>query len=513
MTLFSPRPNLLLRGLPLVALVPGVLACAPDLPVVTWRAGAPPGSEDGGVHVEVEPPSPLDAAPPILRLRLSFGAEPPVDPGRVFLIEGEIGPSHVRQIERDDLSKALSARIVPAFVWLDEAALPEQVVVVAPTVPLEFGATFTVASGDPLFSAELRVLEVDPARTLERVWPPLEGGITAALGIWCGEDAIAPFEVRAALEPGGPPGFFRAGAALGAGMRCARFEADPGSSVELGEGAAFVGPPALELGGLLRLDPRPFVSEASPSPVEPLACEIGEVAFGPGCARVLDDRLIGRAPEAPFLWVVASGELGIDQVFTTAAGDPFGVAGLAPLTSIGLSVTAVDLSGGAAGALVSVSTLAPMPHVIINEVYANPLGEEPEQEWIEIVNDGAVAADLGGYIVADIGGKAELPSAWLAPGELALIVNEAYNEMEDELDPAPLPGTLILRVPSLGRSGLSNGGEPIKLLDPAGNVLSRAPATPKPKPGSSLARVSPAAVDGLAMSFKIARPTPGSPNE
>jgi len=228
---------------------------------------------------------------------------------------------------------------------------------------------------------------------------------------------------------------------------------------------------------------------------------------------VLDDRLIGRAPEAPLLWVVASPELGLDHVFTTADGDPFGIAPLAPLSSVGLDVTTIDIAGGAVGAFVSASTLAPMPHVIINEVYANPLGEEPEQEWIEIVNDGAVEADLAGYVVADIGGKAVLPSVLLPPGGLALIANEVYNEMDDELDPVPPPGALIVRIPNLGRSGLSNGGEPIKLLDAAGIVLSRAPAAPKPKPGWSLARVSPSAVDGLATSFKIARPTPGLPNE
>jgi hypothetical protein len=510
----SSHQSLLLLRRALLALVSGALACAPDLPVPTQRAGAPPGSSDGGVRLEVEPPSPIEAAPPILRLRLFFDAEPPVDPARVYLIEGEIGPSHIRQIKRNALSKALSARIVPALVWLapgDEAA--EQVVVVAPTVPLELGGTFTIATGEPSFSAQIRVLKDDPARTLERVWPPLEGGVTGSLGIWCGDEAIAPFEVAAALEPGGPPGFLRAGAVNGAGMRCARFEAEPSSSVEIGMDAALVGPPAIELeSGYLRLDPRPFVHEASPSPVEPLACDPDEVQLGPGCARVLDDRLIGRAPEAPLLWVVASPELGIDHVFATAGGDPFGIAPLAPLTSLGLGVTTLDIAGGAASVVVSVSTLAPMPHVIINEVYANPLGEEPEQEWIEIVNDGAVAADLAGYVVADIGGKSALPSVELPPGGFALIANEAYDELEDELDPAPPPGALIVRVPGLGRSGLSNGGEPIKLLDAAGIVLSRAPATPKPKAGWSVARVSPLAVDGLATSFKLSRPTPGSPN-
>lgn len=499
------------RGLPGVALLTGALACSPDLPLPIKRSGAPPGSADGGVSLAIEPPSPIDAAPPILRLRLAFDKAPPVDPARVYLFKDELGPSHLRQIERDELSKALSKRIVPALVWKDEAASPEQVVVIAPTAPLELGATYTVASGEPPFAAELRVVEDDPAPTLKRLWPPVESGITAALGVWCGEDALTPFDRALRLEPGGPPGFLRPGAVAGAGLRCARFEAESGATDELGDG--LVGPPALELeGGLVRLDPRPFLSEASPSPTEPLACDEGEIQFGPGCARVFDDRLLGRAPEAPLLWVVAAPELGLDHVFATDGADPFVIAPLAPLASLSLDVTVIDAAGAPARSSVSVTTLEPMAHIILNEVFANPLGEEPEQEWVEIVNDGAVAADLGGLILADVGGKTALPSIELAPGAIAMIVNERYNESDDELDPVPPPGAVLIRVPKLGKDGLSNGGEPIKLLDADGRLLSRAPATPKPKPGWSVARVSPGAPDGLASSFKLSGPSPGEPN-
>ena len=497
------------RGL--LALLSGALACAPEFPVPVKRAGVPPGASEDGVRVEVEPASPVEAVPPILRLRISFPAGLPVDPDRVLLVSGELGRAHIRQIEKGTLSKALTARVVPAIAWMDEDATTP-VIIVAPTIALELGETYTIASGEPSFSAQIRVLEDDPATTLERVWPPLEGGVTASLGIWCGDAPLAPFKVEAALDPGGLQGLLRAGAVEGAGLRCARFEAE--SSGELEPDAAVVGPPALALAsGLVRLDPRPFVHEATASPVEPIPCEPDEIAFGPGCARVLDDRLIGRAPEAPLLWVVSSPELGVDQVFATEDGDPFGLGALPPLTSVALDVAAVDAAGAVARGVVSASTLAPMPHVIINEVYANPLGEEPEQEWIEIVNDGAVAADLAGYVVADIGGEAVLPSVELPPGGFALIANEAYNEVDDELDPAPLPGALIVRVPSLGKSGLNNGGEPIKLLDASGTVLSRAPAAPKPKAGWSVARVSPSSVDGLATSFKQSQPTPGAPNE
>ena len=35
-----------------------------------------------------------------------------------------------------------------------------------------------------------------------------------------------------------------------------------------------------------------------------------------------------------------------------------------------------------------------MPHVVINEVLANPVGGEPAQEWVELYNDGRAPAVL-----------------------------------------------------------------------------------------------------------------------
>ena len=61
-------------------------------------------------------------------------------------------------------------------------------------------------------------------------------------------------------------------------------------------------------------------------------------------------------------------------------------------------------------------TQAPMPHLVINEVLANPIGPEPHQEWVELYNDGAVAAELADFALCDIGGEAWLPEAVLEPG-------------------------------------------------------------------------------------------------
>ncbi|MEO7329486.1 MAG: hypothetical protein ABI193_12960, partial [Minicystis sp.] len=105
-----------------------------------------------------------------------------------------------------------------------------------------------------------------------------------------------------------------------------------------------------------------------------------------------------------------------------------------------------------------------------------------------------------------------LPPAWLAPGAFALIVNDGFVE-DDGYDPPPGPDTLIVHVPKLGHVGLTNAGEPLLLRDPAGAVVSRFPAGPKPKAGLSLSRRSPETPDLSPAGFARTVPSPGVPNE
>jgi len=461
--------------------------------------------------VELWPDAPLDAAPPVLRAHLHLPgiAADQVDLARVLLLHGEIREAHLRQIVRGELSKALSERIVPSITWTEEPAPGELRVVLAPTAPLTPGETYAVASGAPPFVEHLQVLSEGAPPVLARVWPPPDLAATAGMGVWCGhEDLPADTEILQ-LDPGGPAGELRRGAAGDIGRACVRFEASPASAT--GEGP-FVGPPAL---GLTRsapgpgLDPRPFAVQTDPPALAALPCAPGEVPFGPGCASVADDRIFARSPAAPLLWAVA-GE-GLDLVIAAGPDDPLFIAPLPPFQLIELKVAVVDVAGRATWSSFGAETLPPLPHIIINEVLANPLGPEPAQEWVELYNDGLAAADLGGYVLVDIGGETELPSAVLQPGGYALVVNEAFLE-DDELDPPTSPNALLVRVSKLGKSGLGNGGEPLRLEDAAGVVVSRSPAAPVPKPGMSLARVSPRSPDGLPGAFTTGWPTPGQEN-
>jgi hypothetical protein len=223
----------------------------------------------------------------------------------------------------------------------------------------------------------------------------------------------------------------------------------------------------------------------------------------------MDDRLRVRSPKAPLLWGIAGENL--DLVKTTKATELFVMKGLPSASSISLDVLTFDVFGQALRQTFVTTTLSPLAHIVLNEVLANPLGPEPHQEWVELYNDGAVPGSLDGYTIADIGGKTLLPEVTLGPGQFALVVNETF-EMVDDVDVTPPDDVLLVRVPTLGKSGLSNGGEPLRLLDKQGFVVSRFPAIPKPKAGQSLARVVPDAPDGVSASFVVAQPTPGGTN-
>jgi hypothetical protein len=160
----------------------------------------------------------------------------------------------------------------------------------------------------------------------------------------------------------------------------------------------------------------------------------------------------------------------------------------------------------------TIATAEPMAHVVINEVLANPIGEEPDQEWVELYNDGARAAFLADYRLIDIGGEVVLPALYLPPGGYALVVNDSFDA-DSPYDPRPDEHAIVLRVPSLGKNGLNNQGEPLELVRGPSQVVSRFPPEPKPKAGHSVVRLHPAALDELPTSFARSElPTPGAAN-
>lgn len=503
------RASFALLGLGLVA--SAFSACLERRATPTTAPSLADASAPADDPVHVEPAAPLDAAPPVLWIR----AEMPVDPARIVLVHGRAGSAQVSQVRRGELSKTLRAQLVPVAIWsedpsllLDGGAASTGSVVIVPSEALVPGDEYTLLSGEPARATTIHIAPDDPAPILARVWPPAGASATARYAVWCGDVALPPIDQAMALAPAGLQGRIIRGVVDGDGAaRCLRFEA-PAAADSADRGAQ--PPPSVSDGeALFRLDPRPIEDNAPGHPIPTLACDAAEIPFGPGCALVADDRLTVRAPAAPALWTIVGA--GIDRVLVTAAGESFAVTGLAPAQSATLAVVVVDDRGEAQRAMVTFATLASMPHLILNEILANPLGPEPRQEWVEILNDGAMPAELGGHVLIDVGGETILPAATLPPGAFALIVNQAFVDA-DGVDPAPEPGSFVVRVPKLGHNGLSNDGEPLALQDPNGVVISRSPVGPKTKAGISLARLTPAAPDAEEGSFVLTKPSPGRAN-
>jgi hypothetical protein len=471
-----------------------LLLCALALGACQPLPEQPSGPPSTAVEVTIEPEAPLDEAPSVLRLRLPWSERSLDSPEDVLLVSGELSDYHVGRIRRRDLPKTLIARIVPALTWIDGDAL-----VVAPSAPLLLGERYALASPSLGRIAELRAAS-DARPLLVRLWPPAGAGTGSTHVLYCGEQPLAP---------------------LGSGLRL-----DPGSieaSITPESEICVAISPRTPPGTGERLIPPPLVAGYAfdPSPIEhaphlppPAAsCIAPELRFGPGCALVEDDRAVVRSGIEPMLWIARLGSL--TTIESAASGARWVLRGLAPSSENPIALKVLDLSGRAQTASLELQTGSPRPRLVLNEVLADPLGAEPAQEWVEIVNDGVVGVDLAGWTIEDAGGASELPAALLGPGAYALIVREDFS-IDDGLDVVVSPGALVVRVTQLGKNGLSNTGEPLALRAPDGLVVSRFPAFPKPKPGISVARRRIWDLDDDPGAFRHhAEPgsSPGSPNE
>lgn len=474
-------------------------SCAPALPPAPHDdcgAEEAPTDEDPGFVLRPEPDANLDAVPPIVRLRIITEAAPEA----FVLVSGEVGSAHLGQLARDDVSAALEERIVDTLRRRDG-----DLVVLAPRGRLPPGP-YAVASGAPKGSVSFEV--VDDGRGLSFVFPP--GGHYGAslFGVWCGDE-----DIDGTLLP--PPPLLptlrtpRAGRGLADGVateKCIHLTAPAADADELSplgvdtaEQTWWLDPLALSPGA------------ATPDPAPP--CRDEAIAVGPGCIEVADDRLYLQPRDPVHLWSVRTDGIPLGAplappVWVTPE-TLFTRRGLAPGEAVALDVTWIDAGGTAHSEMRSVTTAAAQPHLVITEVMANPIGPEPQQEWVEIYNDGTAPADLSRYRLADPGGGELMPSVLLPPGRFALVVSEGYDAVS-YYDPNPAPDTIIVVVTELARNGLANGGEPLALERDDGRVVSRFPPLPKPRAGQSVERadvdVDPADPGGF---HRLEEPTPG----
>ncbi len=454
---------------------------------------APPTLESS---VLVEPLGDLEAAPAVLRLRAAgvIGRSALAD---LRLFEGSLSAYYLRRLATREVPESLLEREIPVAVWADATDA-----VVAPVRALPSGR-YSLVTPELGLLAEVAV---DDALVpwLERLWPPRSDSYGSGFAVFCGSDAPLARPGPVTLEPSG------AGAELRPGIGVADLFPDRCVSLEPsapGPEGALALPPALA--GGVGFEPLPSVLTSEG--VAPVTCEPGQLALGPACAVLDDDRVELRAPDEPALFVI---EEPTPLLGVAAPGASLIVRGLEPGIPVRFRASAFDRAGVGTSIDRLLTGAERRAHVVINEVLSNPAGPEEGGEWLELVNDGREPVELEGFELRDAGGAVSLPVARIAPGEHVLLVARGFAP-DVELDVSPAAGTRTLELEELGRSGLSNGGELLRLSDASGRVVSRFPALKASQAGVSLARRVPEAPDDEASSFGLhAAPgaSPGAPN-
>ncbi len=473
-----------MRGLPAF---PGILllfatGCGPALPE---HDGAASGSP-----VSFQPSAELSAVSSTVHVHV---ASQTLSAGSATLFQGSLSDYYLSKVKQGELPDTLAARQIPVLSWRTTAEL-----VVAPLLPLAVGPYSLVARTGLL--SEFQVASASPL--LRRVWPPAGPGGSVRYAVYCADGPGVPGTGSLTLEPSTIQVTVSPGADEAASFaeHCLHFNAD----AELEPEQIVVPAPTL---AAWALDPSAF-SAVNAEPASPASCQAGEVGLGLGCVMTADDRLLVRTPSAPLLWVLHTANGALLQV--THDGVAFAVRGLAPDSHEHVWGTVHDEAGSSLGFDSFFDTAAARARPVLNEVLANPLGPEPQAEWIEIVNDGSLALELSSYALQDGGGSTPLPEATLAAGEYALLVRNDFAP--NASDEPPAPSARLIRMPALGKSGLSNGGERLALLDSTGAECSVIPALPT-KAGQSLARQHPWSLDGDPGAFSFGPPTPGVAND
>jgi hypothetical protein len=464
------------------------------LPCAVTACGGPfePPSAQAVPVLAVEPLGP-NGAGPAPRLRLIGRGAASIDPAELSLWQGELSDTQVSRLRRKDVPATLLERAVPALGWVDSSSAE---VIVRPTryllpgthtlVSTSFGRVgmFDVADGG--------------APRLSRRWPP-PGEAGAGLSVLCAATVPAT-SWSFALEPSLSAAELETEYGILDGLPCAAVR------WPLGAGEFSLLPPEVEG---YALDPEPYLPAP---PIEAPLTDCSSLSAGPLCASVEDDRLAFVNPGGPArlvrIWRSERSEL-----LLVPGGSRAALRGLVPDQQQRLAGEVVERSGEATAFELEFRTMPARPRWILNEVLANPLGREPAEEWIELVNASSLPADLGGLVLEDSGGRVELPALLVSPGAHVLVVREDFASLGQDVVPAE--GTPLLRVAELGKNGLSNSGEPLRLLDQSGAVLSAFPSLASKHAGVSLARQSLDTIDAEAAGFaEHAAPgaSPGSTN-
>lgn len=517
----GPRLALLRALFPSCAALAACPACGPGLPEAAAGSSVTVATDDG---------RPLDAASRAPRLQVR-GLDPDVAVAGMRLFAGEVSSYANGRLRRGEVISAIEGREVPLSVWSTSDAT-----VASPAQLLNPGESYSLAVLERGVIASFAVAE-EELPVLRKVWPPYlhpRGELVYCLGestrssqgagpaSWTELGLAEPEGGLLELAPSGVAAGWRAGigAEQVAGDSCVTLT----PRQELSGG--FVVPPQ-ELSGAL-LDPAPTAllsadtvsgtatATSADDGTAEASCAAEEVVVVDACGRFDGTELV-ILPREPSIWFLrgepSEGGPNVSWWGIAEPASPITVQPFEPSMEYDLVVHRFDGGGRWIRGEVRARSGEPRPRVVINEVLPDPLGPEPQGEWIELVNVGAAPALLEGWSIEDGGGSTPLPAVELPPGGFGLVVGRDYSAAAGD-DVIPLPETLPIVVERVGQRGLANGGEPLRLLDAAGQVVSAVPALAARKAGISVARRDPWSSDDASAFGPHGAPgaSPGGPN-
>lgn len=402
----------------------------------------------------------------------------------LLLVRGEISDASLRAMRTGEITQTVKNREVPTRVHRGD------VVWIEPRALLDVGETYTVVRTRT--AATQSFVVVSPTMpVLAPLWPA-SSAIATNLIVLC---ADTPWPESLVAMGGEDSWSIRPGVLDAPRAGCITLERSCLSS-------APVLPVAIAdaQGAIVALvDPSERAPVASAS-----ACVDHRSSVGPICFEVQDDRaILSRGAEV----AVVSARMGETILGGVVENESLVLRGLIPDHPFGLTLDVIGGSGERQHIAVEGKTLPARPHVIVNEVLADPDGPEPASEWVELVNDSARSERLEGWTLEDGGGMTPLPDVTIDPGQIAVIVGaDAPASLL-----ASIPSSAIkIVVPRVGKSGLSNAGESLALHDASGWVSSRFPSAPHPKNGRSVQRRTLSTQDDDSDGFVLATPTPGA---
>jgi hypothetical protein len=449
---------------------------------------------------------PLDRLPRRPHLRVTLHAAPSAQTARPWLLTGSSDPALLDDLAALPLkAEHLSRSVAVLHRWAGSRLELEPVGALQPgavytlalprkaamALPYPFTAALRV-DDSPLAGADVRA--TFPAAGAAGVPSDLayalvsfDGSVSGEQGLWleddagrahpaqvedvdCGDydtDAVSCRRVRpnAPLEPG------------------RRYALRSGRELRDGHGAAVTELDAAFTTQLEASDSRSAWLHS--------ACALDERELAFGCAVITDFSVELRLFHNPSVRVVA--ELGAQRVARLPSAVPAAIrfSELAPDSMYLLHMHSYDAASNVETTKAALHTAPPLPTLAIAELRADPLGSEPEQEYVELWNFGTAAVSLSGLLLSDAPqqpGTAIAQDVWLDPDARALLVSDGFDPA-DARDAAPAPGCLLVRMgKSVTRGGLANSGERLFLRTAEGSRVSEAPSTPLVRAGQCLVR-------------------------